>query len=271
MLKAFFEREGIRFYRELPASALRIIDKEKYSRMAEKIGGVQSCAVFLIPYYTGQKTTNLSVYAQVRDYHRYITELSERFRAYQKEIGEDLPFMGYTDTSPVAERMAALTAGLGFLGENGLVLNRVYGSFFFIGEFFFARAVSPESPLTPQRCPGCGKCLAACPTGAIRDPERKKCLSHLSQKKHLTPEEKALVDKAACKWGCDLCQNVCPFNQNAEKTPIPYFRTDLVEKLDHDAIEAPKEEFQKRAYAWRGRNVLRLKLGEQPKTEDMKK
>lgn len=265
MLKGFFDREGIRFYRELPARAVRVIDGDKYRRMEEKLGGIQSCVVFLIPYYTGQKTTNLSVYAQPRDYHRYMTELSERFGVYLAKIGADLPFMGYTDTSPIGERDAALKAGLGFLGENGLVLNRVYGSFFFIGEFFLARAIHPEEPTEPQRCPGCGKCVDACPTGAIRDPERRACLSLLSQKKQLTPEEKTLVDKADCKWGCDLCQNVCPFNQNAEKTPIPFFQTDLVEMLDHDAIEAPKAEFQKRAYAWRGRNVLRRNLGEEEK------
>lgn len=262
LLDAFFEKEQIRYYRELKADALKVFDKDKYLRIEETIGKVESCVVFLIPYFVGQKTTNLSVYAQVRDYHRYLMELCGRLQAYLEERGADLPFMGFTDTSPISERDAALKAGLGFLGENGLVLNEVYGSFFFIGEFFLGRALEPQEPVETRRCPACGKCLAACPTGAIRDPERKRCLSLLSQKKVLTPEEKALVDGADCKWGCDLCQNVCPFNEKAERSPIPFFQTDLIDSLTPEAVEAPKEAFRERAYAWRGRNVLRRNLGE---------
>lgn len=265
MLKAFFEREKILFYRELGADALTVFDEEKYRRIGEAMGGVKSCVIFLIPYYTGQKTTNLSIYAQPRDYHRYLQELSQRFQAYLQEQSQDLPFRGFTDTSPISERDAALKAGLGFLGENGLVLNETYGSFFFIGEFFLGKALSPEAPSEIRRCPACGKCAAACPTGAIRDPERKKCLSLLSQKKHITPEEKALLDASDCKWGCDLCQTVCPYNANAAHSPIPFFQTDLVKRLTLEEVEAPKETFQKRAYAWRGRNVLRRNLGEEEK------
>ncbi len=267
ILDAFFAREHILFYRELRAGDLVVFDREKYRRIEEELGGIASCVFFLIPYYTGQKTTNLSVYAQPRDYHRYIASLSERLEVYLKEAGVDLPFRGFADTSPISERDGALKASLGFLGENGLVLNETYGSFFFIGEFFLRDAVDPSEPAPVKRCPACGRCREACPTGAIDDPERKKCLSLLSQKKHLTAEEKALVDKADCKWGCDLCQNVCPFNENAAFSPIPFFQTDLVEALSPEAVEAPKEEFRQRAYAWRGRNVLRRNLGEEEKDQ----
>ena len=125
LLDAFFEKEQILFYRELKADALKVFDRDKYRRIEKTIGGVASCLVFLIPYYVGQKTTNLSVYAQVRDYHRYLMELCGRLRAYLEERGADLPFMGFTDTSPVSERDAALKADLGFLGENGLVLKSI--------------------------------------------------------------------------------------------------------------------------------------------------
>lgn len=265
VLDEFFAREKILFYRELKAEDLLVFDQKKFAQIRETLGDVESAVVFLIPYSTGQKTTNLSIYAQPRDYHYYLRELSARLQEFLKEKGIDLPFLGFTDTSPISERDAALKAGLSFLGENGLVLNEAYGSLFFIGEFFLAKAQDPKPAVPPSRCPRCGACLAACPTGAIRDPERKNCLSLLSQKKKLTPAEKALVDGADCKWGCDLCQNVCPFNQKAQHTPIPFFQEQLTPQLTPAELEAPKEEFTQRAYAWRGRNVLRRNLGEEEK------
>lgn len=260
MLREFFESEGIFCYGELPLSAVKVWDRGKMDRMEREIGAVESVVIFLIPYYTGQVTTNLSVYAQPRDYHLYLKELSLRFGEYLKKKDPEIRFRGFADSSPIAERGAALAAGLGVLGKNGLILNPRYGSFCFLGEFFLTKAISPMFPREIKTCNGCGACERACPTGAIRDPQRKKCLSFLSQKKHRTEEEEILVKEAFCKWGCDLCQNVCPVNRSAEDTPIPFFREDLVKELTAEAVEAPKEEFSKRAFSWRGRELLRRNL-----------
>jgi len=260
MPASFFAKEGIEFFQECFPEELLILRKDKWDRLAEKIGGIESVFLFLIPYFSGQTTTNLSVYAQPKDYHLYVKELSSRFAEYMQEKYPGIGVLGCADNSPIQERDAALRAGLGVQGKNGLVLNPVYGSFFFIGEFFLNRAIAPERGGEIAPCPGCGACLAACPTGAIENPARERCLSRISQKKKWTPQEAALMETTSCKWGCDLCQSACPINRGAQTTPIPFFQTDLIRELDEAAISAPEEVFSQRAYSWRGREVLRRNL-----------
>ena len=256
MIRDFFEKEKIEYFAELDIRDVVIWDKEKFEKIREKMGQVESVVCFLIPYYFGQKTTNLSVYAQGRDYHLYVRELSERFSLFAKERDPSLSFVMMADTSPLAERKSCLSAGLGVLGKNGLLINEKYGSFVFIGTLFLSRAQNPIKKQEEGSCLLCGACEKACPTGAILDPERKKCLSLISQKKDLTPEEEELLKKSECKWGCDLCQNVCPMNKGAEKTPIDFFQKDLISSLNEEVISAEKKEFQTRAFSWRGRKIL---------------
>ena len=261
MLKTFFEKEKIEYFSELSISDVTIWDENKFSRMQEEIGKAKSVVVFLIPYDFGQKTTNLSVYAQVKDYHLYIRELSGRFGEYLSEEKIQVKFKGFSDSSPLAERDAALSAGLCVLGKNGLCINEKYGSFFFIGAFFLTEEFAPMQKAEKRGCIACGKCEKACPEGAIKVVDNLACLSLLSQKKVLTREEEILLEKAECKWGCDLCQNVCPENQKREKTPIPFFQTDHISTLSEKEISLPKKEFLTRAFSWRGREILRRNLG----------
>ena len=260
MLREFFANEAIEYFYELDVKDLVFRDPGKLLRIEEKCGRIRSGVIFLLPYFAGKKATNLSVYAMPRDYHYYLRLLSDRFRAYLDGKGIFSPFWGGADSTPLDERDAALKAGLGVMGKNGLILNETYGSFCFIGEFLLTEPVSPGKAKEKKECPACGACEKACPTGAVKDPKREKCLSYLSQKKNRTPEEEALVKSADCKWGCDICQEVCPFNRKAAFTPIPFFREELVERLTPEAIEEEKEAFSKRAYAWRGRELLRKNL-----------
>ncbi len=261
MLKPFFDQENIEYYKILSISDVIIWDEKKFLRAQEEIGKIGSVCVFLIPYYFGQKTTNLSVYAQVKDYHLYMRELSHRFGEYLREKKLDISFKGFADSSPLGERDAALGAGLCVLGKNGLCINEKYGSYFFIGAFFLNRSLPSENRGEIKKCSSCGLCEKACPTGAIFDKERTKCLSLLSQKKNLTEEEEKILEQAECKWGCDLCQSVCPMNQKAEKTPIPFFQTDHIPYLSEEVISLPKKEFLSRAFSWRGRDILKRNLG----------
>ncbi len=261
MLKEFFEREDIEYYSELPLSALSVLDEKKMARVKDRMGTVESAVMFLIPYNVGQKTTNLSVYAQVRDYHLYARELGERFGEYVKEKGLCLSYHLAADSSPIDERLAAAMAGLGVKGENGLLLNERYGSLVFVGEIFLSKSQNPKAPKDIENCISCGACRAACPTGAVADRARENCLSHISQNKKRTAQEEELFAKAECKWGCDLCQNVCPYNKNAVETPIPFFRVGIVSVLTEEVISSPNEEFETRAFAWRGREILKKNIG----------
>ncbi len=258
MVKEFFENEGIHFFGELKKEDLLVIQEAKWKRLEEKIGGVESAVVFLMPYFSGQKTTNLSIYAQARDYHLYAAQLSEKFDLFCKDKGYDLRFLLMADTSPINERDAALKSGLGVRGKNGLLIHPQYGSFVFIGVLFLSKAISPQKVQKEKDCIGCGACLRACPTGALCG--KGPCLSDLTQKKNRTDAEDALVKKALCKWGCDICQSVCPMNRVVKKTPLAFFREKLISELTPEAIALPQEEFSQRAFAWRGRELLKKNL-----------
>ena len=111
-------------------------------------------------------------------------------------------------------------------------------------------------------CLGCRKCIKACPTGALGEcgTDGYKCLSYITQKKgELTQQEQELMRKCGTVWGCDICQDVCPHNADAEQTDIDEFREDLIDTLKLDSNISNKEFrriYGKRAFAWRGKAVL---------------
>jgi epoxyqueuosine reductase len=150
-------------------------------------------------------------------------------------------------------------AGLGILGENGLVINEKYGSYVFVAELLtdsLPELIGAVKPREIMKCEGCGACLNACPTGRLSD--EGECLSDITQKKgELSSDEKALICRCNTAWGCDVCQRVCPHNSSPEKTPIEFFQKELITSLTADDIIAMDEEsFYKRAYSWRGKKTI---------------
>ncbi|MCQ2413915.1 MAG: hypothetical protein MJ082_03850, partial [Clostridia bacterium] len=116
-------------------------------------------------------------------------------------------------------------------------------------------------PKEIRACLHCGKCLAACPTGILRG-EGTDCLSAITQRKgELLPGEINLMKKYNTVWGCDECQCHCPFNKNAEKTPVGFFYEERIGKLTSEILTGmSKEEFMKRAFSWRGRKTVERNL-----------
>ena len=251
-IKKFFEEEKIDLFAALPLHACPVLRPDLLARLP----GARTALLFAVPYRAGAHPgRNVSLYALAPDYHFYMRELGQRLIAFLSKRFPEAHFAAFADHSPLDERIAAARAGLGRLGDNRLLITERYGSFVFLGEVLSdlpPEALGAVLPREPEECLHCGACGAVCPG------KGQVCASGISQKKgELTPEEEALVLKTGLVWGCDLCQTVCPLNNNAEETPIAYFRTDLIERLDAQALEnLHGKEFRRRAFSWRGRQVL---------------
>ena len=264
MISDFMASEGITDYAAIPFSACRVTFPELLARTPELTP--KSVLLYTVPYYGGE-CGNLSVYAASEDYHLFFSEFSKRLISHLKQAYPDSSAVAYVDHSPIDERDAAARAGLGVIGQHGLLINRRYSSFIFIGEVICniptEQLPHAADPRTPQFCEGCGVCRAACPTGILRGLPGSDCLSAVTQRKgELSEAELDLMHACHTVWGCDLCQLACPHTKRAIKdgsilSPIPFFRENRTPHLTYRQIEEmPKEVFSRRAYAWRGRRTL---------------
>lgn len=262
-LDAVFASEGITQYAAIPFSACRVT----LQRLLDREPGFvpRTVLLYLVPYYAGP-TENLSLYAASRDYHLFFKSFGEKLIGYLKTVYPGGGFRSYGDHSPIAETDAAAKAGLGVIGRNGLLINPKYASLVFIGDV--VTDVSPDvfplcrEPQAVSYCENCGSCARACPTGILSG-KGELCLSAVTQKKgELTPEEKELILAHGSAWGCDLCQVSCPHVRRAitsgdALSPVAFFNTDRTPHLTYDLVASmPEDEFQSRAYAWRGRKTL---------------
>ncbi|WP_020402210.1 tRNA epoxyqueuosine(34) reductase QueG [Gracilimonas tropica] len=159
----------------------------------------------------------ISKYAQGRDYHKVLKKKLKHLFGFTKELLGGLEGRIFTDSAPVLDKVWAQRAGLGWIGKNSNLLNQDIGSFFFIGEMIIDAALSYDAPVT-DHCGTCTRCIDACPTDAIYEPYRvdaTKCISYLTielkekMAEELQPKVKNWI------YGCDICQDVCPWNSKA--------------------------------------------------------
>lgn len=247
ILRSFFDDEKIEYFASSEIKEDFIISARRLPEWAKYV------TVFLIPYNTGEyEKRNLSRYAVSRDYHLYVKELESKLKNKTNK-----EFCIFADTSPFDERRLAKALGLGFIGENGLLINEKYGSFVFLGEIVTKEAVniSGKEKSRRDKCFGCGKCKTACPTKALSG--EGDCLSELTQKKKTDEKEKELIKKHNLIWGCDICQEVCPHNSKISLSEIDFFYKDRISYVTSEDVENMSEEdFLSRAYSWRGKNVI---------------
>jgi epoxyqueuosine reductase len=192
-------------------------------------------------------------YAWGDDYHEVIGSRLEALLAWMRERSPE-PFeaRAYVDTGPVLERVYARHAGIGWIGKNTCVINPDLGSWIFLGEILCSLVLQPDAPALDQ-CGTCTLCLEACPTQALVAPgvlDANRCISYL------TIEHRGAIDPALAAgigshvYGCDICQEVCPWNAAAPASDDPAWqprpvwdRPPLAElvRLSDDALQAALE------------------------------
>jgi epoxyqueuosine reductase len=192
----------------------------------------------------------LAKYAYGQDYHDVIrAKLTEFLEVLREEIGE-INGRSFVDSAPVMERQWAQRAGLGWIGKNSLLLNRQMGSFFFLAELIIDLEATPDMPLAKDYCGTCTACMDACPTDAIVQPEvidASKCISYLTiELKEAIPNEFA-GKMENWVFGCDICQDVCPWNRFSQAHQEPAFQLndELSRFTNREWIEMTEETFGK--------------------------
>lgn len=220
------------------------------------VEGAKTVVSLVYNYYpqeklpSGKSDIKLAKYAYGEDYHFVIRDkLNEFLEILREEIGE-IDGRGFVDSAPVMERQWAQKAGLGWLGKNSLLLNRQMGSFFFLAELIIDLEVAPDAPLAKDYCGTCTACIDACPTDAIVANgvvDGSRCISYLTiELKDAIPTEfKGKMENWA--FGCDICQDVCPWNRFSEPNHEPRFspNEELQELSKTDWHEITEETFRK--------------------------
>ena len=202
-----------------------------------------------------------SRYAWGRDYHDVLREALEPLACKLAEI-EPHEWKICVDTAPLLERSYARQAGLGWIGRNTCLINEPLGSWFFLGELITTLELEPDAP-PPDRCGTCTRCIEACPTQAIVPQgdgwtlDARRCISYLNIELRGPIPEEQRTWLGPRVFGCDICQDVCPWNARAPETNDPAFqpRYDPSPPLADLAALSP-EEFRER---FRGTPVMRTK------------
>jgi epoxyqueuosine reductase len=215
----------------------------------------------------------ISRYAWGReDYHEgVLKKLRIVEKRFTETVAQEIPAPGnqisplrtwcYVDTGPIVERVYAKYAGVGWIGKNTCVLNQKLGSWLFLGVILTSMELVPDLP-APDRCGTCTRCLDACPTDAFLGPyqlDANKCISYLTIEKRGAIPEKLRDGMGRHVFGCDICQDVCPWNRKAPVSTAPEFqaREGLVNPALEWLAEIKAEDFREK---FRGSPVRRAKL-----------
>lgn len=270
------------------AGEMKYLEDPRRTQLAAAMPGVQSiivCALNynssfpystqVLPKHTGNPPRGwISRYAWGDDYHEVLWEklnaLVERLRQHSTETFEA---RAYADTGPIHERLAAKYAGLGWIGKNTLLLNQQWGSWFFLGCILTTLDLQPsiahDALPSPDRCGTCRKCIDACPTQALPEPyvlDARRCISYLTIELRGAIPEQFREGIGQHIFGCDICQDVCPWNRKSPRTSNTHFAprklssTEMEDSLYWPELErlASLSEKEFRA-AFRGSPIKRTK------------
>ena len=193
----------------------------------------------------------LSRYAWGEDYHAVLgAKLKVLIARMRTEFAEPFEARAYVDTGPILERVAARHAGLGWLAKNTCLINEQLGSWLFLGVIITTLDLAPslgraEAP-PPDLCGQCTLCIDACPTGAIVEPyvlDARRCISYLTIELRSSIPEELRAPMGRHVFGCDICQDVCPWNRTAPVTPLPAFQPRSFQSADQSLFNPNLEWF----------------------------
>ena len=225
---------------------------DKRLNPCELVPGARSVISLLHNYYPQQainpgKPYKLARYAYGKDYHKVVKKKLKQLFARLKEEAGDISGRYFVDSAPVMERQWARLAGLGWLGKNGLLLSKQKGSYFFLAELIVDLELDYDRPL-PDHCGTCTRCLDACPTAAIVKPgvvDGSRCISYFTIELKATEQPPADLPPDGWIFGCDVCQEVCPWNRFATPHQEPAFQPKkaLLEMTAEDWQQLTREQF----------------------------
>ena len=219
------------------------------------VDGAKSVVTLLFNYFTDEKQTDpnapkISKYARGKDYHLVVKDkLKDLMHFINDEIGE-VSGRVFVDSAPVLERDWAKRSGTGWIGKNTLLINPKAGSYFFLAELIIDLELVYDSPMKDY-CGTCTRCIDACPTEAI-SPEGylmdgSKCISYLTielKDEIIPPQYKSQME--GWMFGCDICQDVCPWNRFSKKHDEPQFEphSQLLEMTKEEWFDITEDVFK---------------------------
>lgn len=217
------------------------------------VPGARSVICLMYNYYSqatqsDQEAPKISMYAHGKDYHKVVRKKLKALESWLKDEIGAVSGRGFVDSAPVLERDLALRAGLGWVGKNTLLINPKKGSYFFLAEYICDLELEYDMPIR-DHCGTCTRCIDACPTDAISPQgylmDGSKCISYLTiEKKDDLPLE-FRGQMAGYMYGCDICQQVCPWNRFSTAHEEPAFlpRPGLLEMTKKEWTELSHESF----------------------------
>lgn len=219
------------------------------------VPGARSVITLMYNYYSSEKQNEdaprISKYAYGEDYHEVIREKLNQFLFMLRETFGEVQGRGFVDSAPVLERSWAQRSGLGWIGKNGNLIVKGSGSFFFLATLITDLDAEPDDMITQDFCGSCNRCIEACPTEAIlpnKEINGSKCISYftIELKDELIPAE---MKEKFQNWmfGCDVCQDVCPWNRFSQPNTDERFRPirEILNLSTEEWEEMSEEAFKK--------------------------
>lgn len=259
----------LRFKREKNLlSGFEESDENKRVNTDDLLKGARSIISIALPYkYRDQNyfSPYVSKYTLGEDYHRVLTIKLELLKKYIEDNYDEKSLI-FCDTGVLSDKEVARKSGIGFQGKNTNIITKKYGSYVFLGEVLTTLEIEQDIE-KKSLCMNCNKCIVACPANALSENglDSKKCLSYITQKKEdLTNEE---INTLGLRiFGCDTCQDVCPFNKEVSTSSIEEFKPlDILMNMDlEEILSMSNKEFKfkygKHALSWRGKYIIQRNL-----------